>query len=274
MTTAKFPKNSDDFLVDDWVMLYGPNNAGKSIAALSLSDYWPDQVPTKEPKFLEDVFVLQFDKGALSGLGELGLDAPKVNLHRISDFNKFKREMYKYLAVVAKSPEIKVIVLDTVTQFNNRLFAHYFGLQTGDEPPAVKDKNSQRNWGKVREENLRLVETLSCMKPHVVVLAQHKDISNQDDDKRRAKAMGDFSDVPGIIPDIIGSAYGIWISACSLVLPMGSKVIGGKTQRQFQVKGTGGALGKNRFQQSLTNPTEPANLRLLFQKIRKSAESF
>lgn len=268
------------------IMQFGPPECGKTVAAASISKFFPQEIfegkkPAKHVVLADTLFVV-FDNGGLDSLAEHNISAP-ILPWRAGD--KVLAKSHAGLAGGAIVPAIEQIgkdVLEAVkTQgITNVVFDTFSTLDAGIVSYCTQkfadEKDQRRMWGQVLGLHLRMIEVIRPIEAHVIYNCHSKDqqeAAGADKDKQTLtrQAAGVKLDGGVIVPEISGRAFRIYNAACSLSLPMTAvkEKVGDKNiiKRFYHPAGLGSLVAKSRFQ-SLLDPKEPCNLRAVLEKVR------
>ncbi len=258
------------------IVLVGAWKNGKSICALSISDQFPDTLPTEKLTVIEDTWVFSVDPGGHDGFRELGLTVPYSDLtvppKELREYeDKFDTEIEKVRQLVALGI-IKNVVFDSVSYYDDNIMSYL----------SRKYANSkEKPWGELRQihtERFHKLRSLGCRM--IVCVHPAENIiwgSEGSEVEQKSKKRQMISMLPGSADfklAITGRSAGLYKGGASLILPVVKETVKKPKeppQDNYYIhlgpaKGIEGGIRLGRF----LEPKQPANLKQLFQKIRES----
>jgi hypothetical protein len=288
--------NLDDFVTSNFknnfellrVLIYAASKTGKSFAAATVSEHWPESFPLTKKVKLEDYLSVTFDRNGTIGFAELGVEVNEIDVRKLIATGKLKdgkdamRRVPELVHKMVETRGIKAVCVDTLTMADKDLERYW--MHKDNIPRTGKSREPDRRaaygemlqahgefWREIDSINAKLI--FNC---HAKVNNESVKGEDQRTDAEQAKltAMalgGTDSDVQ---PAITGQSYGIYVANVDMILPMRVEVaMGGKLTRKFLPYGGGGMAGGVRLQYSLKSEEE-ANLNKLLKKIRGNISKY
>lgn len=283
------------------VMIFGPEDAGKTFAGMSVSDKWtPEVVATlaakgvmKKKVVINDVLHVGADNLALAGLKQHGIEA--VNYLNIPLLLKppkkgEKRPYFENIedltavlidAVIDRvvKTEARAVVFDTLSMFG-QLFTKRAqilekeGVFTSSRSGNV-DKFAIGRWVGDRYRELHaLAMALPCMSiflAHARARTESTDAAQQSRKNKVLKAQhGSTADAPTIIPDIPAwqEIANMYTANCSAIFWLSYDK---KTGERWLNPNVEGFLGKNKWRLALSEK-EPPVLRAIVEKVKRESK--
>lgn len=259
---SKYLTSSRSLRAAPEIVIHGPPGVGKTFAAATASVNWPSALPSSDWVRLYDMLWLPADAGALDGLTEAKIEVPLIDLRQMMiDLGPLKGAFAAAeLAVqAAKSPDLRIIVLDTVSTLD-KVVQEHLHKNSGDD-----------KWMMYRELlnfHKRFHSYLRATGKQVITLAHSRALMEPvtTGDKNRQAAV-QLPGLSSIVADITGQGHGIYINDASIVFAMRAQVVKGQpTKRTLYPLGYAGFEAKNRFGLTLGHE-EPADLGDIFRRI-------
>lgn len=254
-----------DPLADVHVTLYSPPGEGKTWAAASASDFFPEKFPIEQPVELKDTMWILFDKGGLAGLNEQKVIVPKLDLSSIS--GKELIDALREIPTILR-PEVKnglrYVVGDTITVLDIGLLAYYLERYDKWDLYNAILKDHRVFFDGIRGLKLRAIWIF-----HEKYQMKAGDSAAAQQTAAAAAAKGVELGKSAI--DISGRAMNFYRGQSSLILPV-KKIRAGTGENDFQyyvLPRSNEKDCKTRYK-CLAN-REPANLRALFKKIEQAS---
>ncbi len=292
--------SSDEGAQNVAVGLYGPPGVGKTICALTSSQFWPKVIPSPTKVVLADVLHVAWDPDAVTGLREMNIEVPTINIKKLmrplgpeekdaaqrgAKVRPFARNILDAMTLVNREQLLFAeqankkfgtcyIVQDTTSWLNSQLEKWYIH---GDGCPTTKTgaRDTRKGWILLSgahdlfiHYNLNTPATILYLY-HATAMVENLDTEEGREQAKKNKAAG----LTDIVPSITGRSKNTYNANMSATFWMTkrSSVRGGGFDRKLHTQDVGGALTKNRWALSL-EPEEPADMAAIFAKIRKPYE--
>ncbi len=284
------------------VLIYGPEDVGKTFAALSISSKWsPELVKCLEtntlPKkriLLDDVVHVGFDLNALFGVLERGIEVPHYfNVPALMTPPKKgeKRPHFEHVedvieilpdAIIHKvvQTEAKAVIFDTLS-VAGQMFHKRAKMKTDNGDFSSNGKVDTWEVGRWINGCFRAIHQLAMALPCMTIFASHAkartetgNAEQKSTKQKQAKATfgAEAGSVPQVIPDIPGwqEIVNMFTANCSIICSMSTEGSDKKNlKRWLHPAGGNGFMGKNKFRVNL-EADEPANLNAIFSKLAKA----
>ncbi len=277
-------------------LLYGKPGAGKTTAAQSASQYWPDEFPAKKPVMLRDTMQISWDPA-----GRVGVRAGNVrcayNVNAVSlmaqrrksasDNAVEQKDILDIMSrvtdevqrIVAIDDNVTMVIDDTITFLNAYLNAHW---SHPDRIPLNRDQDedTQAMFGKIlRWHTIYLTSRLllpadvvSWFLFHGKSLQESVEIKNKKE--RKHQQMVRMTNDVTALPSITGGALDLYTGAASVEFamiptqpPVGSKA---KSERRCYTEPHEGYRAKNRLPEGILSTYELPPLKNTIAKIAKA----
>ena len=288
------------------IMLLGAWNAGKSFLSMSASSKYP-ALPWQPftplnpkpkdwtPVDLSDVFVHAWEPDCFAGFVDGGLSVPPHwDMSSVTgpELDSTIDAVNVETTQRVKSGQTSIVVVDTVSAFNTHAYSWAFyaleRVSKEDDTAKTTDTNMQKVWGSILQRHKRYLTGIFAANPKLVIFNCHpkvadpnfrgskNDAAAQELHKVNLKAKG-IGDQATLTPEITGQAMGEYIRDCSIVayIEAAEKSVprpGKPAEFVKQVTRTLSPHKKNdvlaRSKYSCLSEKEPADLRVIFQKIR------
>jgi len=272
-------------------LIYAPAKSGKTIAAATMSEKCPKDLPAPELIFLDDVIFLQADSDGIESLYKLNLDAPVLDIStpEMEDpsiwgseagaqkiLSRKKGDLTKAMKMIAKevmAGRCKTVILDTLTTFLSDYVSLYQTIYPSKQQSGMLYNNVLIMSTKVAQP-LRLMGCNLICTAHAKALPEAMVSDQAEKDKILTKQKAVL--MPGanlITPHIVGQSKAYWEGALSNVWPLEMVRAGAKVKGVF-VRPYGGAGWEGGSRYHGLDAKEPAHLRRLFEKAtQKQGES-
>lgn len=309
MPITKSPNSSTAAPLPKAIMLLGTWNAGKSTLAMSASKNYPP-LPWQpftplnpkpldwKPVLCDDAFVHAWEPDCFAGFVDCGLGVPPhwdMAAVTGSELDSSIDSVCEETTKRVKSGQTRFVVVDTVSAFNTKNHAHaMFGMSKAsseEDTQKQTETNLQKVWGAVLSRHIRYLNGLLSANPELIIFNVHpkvndpgfrggKDAKALSVHAANQKAKGFSSDSATIAPEITGQAFGQYMRNCSLVMYIEA------TEKNMPVPGKPGQFAKAvtrtlnphkkddvlaRSKYACLSEKEPADLRVIFDKIRNSS---
>lgn len=258
---------SAQFLVDERLLIFGPPKHGKTWAAMTLSDYWPEGDPLLNRKKikLEDTLLVSLDGKGAAGLNEVHVDVDVLDLspyltpkHLLKMLDKLQEDLTTQVAKGKKN-----ILIDPINELD--FAVNHYWVNNGGE---TKGYDLFRAMLATHKQFGLMVQSLRCTVP-IICHAKMPSDDNDAANKRKAMSLPENFTSSIIEPDLTGSIKNFYKGISTMILPvfMSKNVKTGKMERNAYPFGSGPWIGGSRYQKFL-DEVEPANLRAIYDKIR------
>lgn len=265
-------RSSEGFLKHWWWTLYGPAKGGKTVAAASLSEFCPEELPHKGPPiFLEDVLFLEWDQNGTESLKPLGLDAPRIECFDatadMKSLTQKTEEMHKDITAEVAKGKIKTIIWDTLGTY----LAAWDRFQADLTPPET---NTSVYYKQIQNRMQRALDPLKKLPVNVLFVVHSKSNvafmeSKETQSERTRRSVDGLAGSSGAIftLGLSSSASAYLKKQCSAIIPLHVENEKGKIQRFVLPNGGSGYEGGLRYPG--LDAKEPAHLGLLVKKIKQ-----
>ena len=275
--------------------VYGPPGVGKTILSMTASQFWPKELPSPKPVTLHDTLHVAWDPDAGTGLKELGVIVPTINIKKLmrpltKDEEELKkrggkvrphvRSILEALTFVNREQLLfaeyanakygrSYIIQDTVSWLNGQLEKWYVH---GPGCPESKggNRNTRQGWILLSGAH-ELFISYNIQTPSNIIYLFHATamVENNETEEGRNQALKNkAAGLSDIVPQITGRSKNTYNSGTSCTFWLTARLNArGSYDRKLHTQEIGGALVKNRWQHSLS-AEEPADLGALFRKIR------
>ena len=310
MPITKAPSSSTAAALPRAIMFQATWNSGKSFLAASASKFYPPLpwVPyspgnTKPADFplvkLDDLFYHAWEPDCFAGFADGGLAVPPhwdMSSVTGGELDSTINEVCAETARRVKSGETRVVVVDTASAFNTHAHAlamfGMLGATKDDDGQKALDSNMQKVWGAILSRHQRYMTGLLSANPELIIFNVHPKASDPNPRGNKSdlgaaklhaanmKAKGLGSEAT-LTPDITGQAMGLYIRNCSIVAYIETETksvpVPGKpgqfmkqTTRYLNPHKKDDVLARSKY--SCLGEKEPADLRVIFDKIRKGGD--
>lgn len=310
MPITKAPQSSTAAALPRAIMFQATWNSGKSFLAASASKFYPPLpwVPyspgnTKPADFslvkLDDLFYHAWEPDCFAGFADGGLAVPPhwdMSSVTGGELDSVINEVCTETTKRVKSGETRVVVVDTVSAFNTHAHAlamfGMLGATKDDDSQKALDSNMMKVWGSILSRHQRYVTGLLSANPELIIFNVHPKVADPNfrgsksdtagkallTANQKAKGLGDTAT---LTPDITGAAMGLYIRNCSIVAFIETETKSvpapGKpgqfmkqTTRTLSPHKKDDVLARSKY--SCLGEKEPADLRVIFDKIRKGGD--
>lgn len=253
---------------DTWFLIYGPPKHGKTLAAASFSEFYPEKLPAGQMTLLRDMYWLQFDKDGTLTLDQMGLSVPYTDLSSCKDYREYGTLRDRAIKEIKEGVEAgvtKAIVVDTISSLDT-LLQYEAGRIYSDE------KYSAKMWGKVKEFHTAFCRALMPIKVPIIFLCHARaesvmasamkeapEVTMGRTAKRQATVLDDNAKIS---IQISGQSKEFYKNQCSTIWPLRMT----RSGPVIYPKGTGMFEGGTRLQGLALQ--EPAHLRHILQKAQ------
>lgn len=267
----------DSFLKQFTLLLVSGPKQGKSTTALSISAKCPTKLPAPEPVLLDDIYAVTFEEGAFDAATALGLRLGK-NLYDMSDlrhavmkFDQGNDKLKAYTQImkdmtntVAERMKTKsAFVLDGLSTFDSML-----------ESIADKTHSEKGKWSFIKQQLTGILEFCQFLRKPVVITAHVRPEANYMGNKNDSDAIAlhEATKAARKIGEgdlrvaLTGSGAMDWVRQTNFVWPVVKNGSGKNTVVSVLTEGGDGFQGGCRY--PVLNPTEPAHLTTILNKIR------
>ena len=286
------------------VLIYGPEDVGKTFAALSISSKWtPELVKCLETNTLPrkrivlgDIVHIGADLAALHGILERGFEVPhsfNVPLLLTPPKKGERRPYFEHIedlinvltdAVIERVAKVqtKAVIFDTLS-----VLGQMFQKRANEKKEAGEFNSNSGTFdnfamGRWTNDQFRTVHKLAMALPCIVIFCSHAKarsdggITTEQKAKKQKDAKATYGAeagaTPQIVPDIPAwqEISNMFTAPCSLICSMSSTGSDKKQQKRLlHPAGGNGFMGKNKWRVNLSQEEEP-NLNALFAKLAKA----
>ncbi len=275
--------------------IHGPPGVGKTFCALTASKFWPDNLPAKTLTKLSDVLHVAWDPEAVTGLREVNIEVPTINIKKLlrplteeeEDARKRGAKVRPYAKTILDAMTIVnkeqlyfaehankkygscYIIQDTASWLNVQLEKYYI---TGEGAPRTKSGaiDTRQGWKSLAGAHSLFISYNMNTPANIIYLFHAQANLESDTDEGVAqKKRNDAAGLKAIVPQITGSSRHSYNASMSATFWMTRKpnIRGNGYSRTLHTQEMGDAQTKNRWAFSLA-PEEEAHLGKLFAKIR------
>lgn len=291
LLTKEDAKNSNKLIV-----LYGPPKVGKSIAACTISEYCPPVIPAKESTTLTDILVINYDRD-----GRLSYDNTNLYPYFVDYFGAYalnteidptlptsKRaletaaiaergkalcktmisDLFNTINEAVKNPDIKTIVIDTLSSFEEQYrrcydpFASLDGKELGAQTYLTLSAIAARLVD-IHHKNVIVVCHAKASEAYVHGKADEEKLEKAALKREVASVGGSGSFVSPALQKNSAALFGKHATFLFYVFRKEKDPEKGK--RLFLTRSDSGYEAGNKIENGLL-PEEPANLRAILKK--------
>lgn len=249
------------------IVLHGPPGVGKSFCAATISEFWPEELPSKKPVELSDCIWLSFDAGATDGFQAENIEVQTIDMVGLMNAEKIERGRDMAVEMIQSIEGIENIIVDTVSMFD-KLLNDYCDRTAPLDKTGNKDKFAM--YRNIFNSHKRFHSVLRSLGKRIIYLCHSKAIfdSSESQTIRRQAAEAIGFDIQ---PDITGQARTVYVGDASLEAVITLKRVPGVKgpgglKRILHPFGTGEYEGKNRWH-SLLESEEEAHLGKIIRKV-------
>ena len=250
------------------ITLMGPPKVGKTIAAATLSAFFPDVLPAKEKTYLKDTVWIQFDLNGTESLSQMQVFPYLYDLSRETEYASIQSAIASAIKEIKGNPTIKNVVIDTVTALDTVLLVHFRKMYPEEKVQGLMYNQmlaAHMNFAmQLKQLNATVVAITHTKMP--ISVSSNADAKAAETLRKRASSMAGGGD---IVPEITGRAANYYKGASSAVWPV-VKSLGAGKRDEYWVLPYGGYGFEGGCRYEGLEDKEPANLKNILKKVGAS----